>query len=427
MEWIEQISTITREITQNSNSMNWLSSIIFLGALFFISVLSDLITKKILLVSIEKVAKKSKTQWDDFLIESKFFHRLSHLVPAIILYFTIGIVLEQHEWIHHLGLRLIQVVMIFVGATALSSLLNSLHSIYQTFPYAKNVSIRSYLQLARIFIYSIAGILILSILFDKSPVAFLTGMGAMAAVIMLVFKDTILGFVASIQLSANRMVHIGDWISMPSRGADGDVFEITLNTVKVRNWDKTISTIPTYALVSESFVNWRGMVESGGRRIMRSIYLDMKSIRFCSQEMLERYKKIGLVHNHLEQKTAEIDAERAVQNLDPDDLLNGRRMTNLGVFRKYCEEYIDKHPKTYGRDSQFIVMIRHLQPTEKGLPLEIYCFTNDNNWVAYEGIQADIFDHLLAMVPAFDLRIFQYPSSHDIAGLTEGIGDRVTQ
>ena len=413
--FIENINETVEQIMHSGGMKDWLSSLICLFVIFIICVIADLITKKILLTSIRKIAKKSKTKWDDYLLDSRFFHRLSHLVPAVIMYFTIGIALGNYEWLHQTALKLINVYMIFVGAIVFSALLNSLHSIYQTFPYAKNVSIHSYLQLARIFIYSIAGILVLSILFEKSPVAFLTGMGAMAAVLMLVFKDTILGFVASIQLSANQMVHIGDWISMPSRGADGDVFEITLNTVKVRNFDKTISTIPTYALVTESFVNWRGMVESGGRRIMRSIYLDMKSIQFCSQEMLERYKKIGLVSEHLEKKTEEIDADRAEQNLAPNDLLNGRRMTNLGVFRKYCEEYIDKHPKTYGRDSQFIVMIRHLQPTEKGLPLEIYCFTNDNNWIAYEGIQADIFDHLLAMVPAFDLKVFQYPSSYDFS------------
>jgi miniconductance mechanosensitive channel len=266
-----------------------------------------------------------------------------------------------------------------------------------------------------IIVYGIAIILILSILLGRSPKYLFTGLGALAAVLILVFKDTILGFVASIQLTANNMVRIGDWISMPKHNADGTVTEITLNTVKVQNWDKTISTIPTYALVSDSFGNWRGMEESGGRRIKRHINLDMQSVKFCTPEMLEEFNKITCLKDYINDRQVEISKYNESNKIDNSVIVNGRRMTNLGTFRRYLEFYLRNHPMIH---DNMTFLIRHLQPTEKGIPLEIYVFSKDQRWANYESIQADIFDHILAVIPHFHLRVFQNPSGEDFKALS---------
>ena len=236
-------------------------------------------------------------------------------------------------------------------------------------------------------------------------------MGASAAILMLVFKDTILGFVASVQVSANNMVKPGDWIEMPSRRADGTVLEISLNTVKVQNWDATISTIPTYALVSESFTNWKGMEEGGGRRIKRSIYIDMHSVKFCPPELLEQLKRVHLVKDYIEQRSNEIEEYNNAKGFDVSMPVNGRRMTNLGIFRRYVEFYIRNNPNI---NTNLIHMVRHLQPTERGIPVEVYCFSALKGWVDYEGVQADLFDHILSIAPYFELRVFQSPSGDDV-------------
>jgi miniconductance mechanosensitive channel len=238
----------------------------------------------------------------------------------------------------------------------------------------------------------------------------LGGLGAMAAVLMFVFKDTILGFVAGIQLSANNMVRIGDWIEMPGKNADGTVIEITLNTVKVQNWDKTIAQFPTYALVSESFINWRGMEESEGRRIKRSVYIDLKSVKFCTPEMLEKFRKVQILHEYIDNKEIELKVYNDTHGIDNSILMNGRRQTNLGVFRHYVTEYLKKHPKIH---NEMTFLVRHLQPTERGIPIEIFVFSREKSWPVYESIQADIFDHILAVVPEFGLRVFQNPTGDD--------------
>jgi len=258
---------------------------------------------------------------------------------------------------------------------------------------------------------------IIAIIIGKNPMSLLVGLGASAAVLMLVFKDTILGLVASVQLSANNMVKPGDWIEMPSRNADGTVLEITLNTVKVQNWDRTISTIPTYAMVSESFHNWKGMEESDGRRIKRSVFIDKKSVSFCSDEMLERFRKIHILKEYIDEKTAEIKQYNEERGIDSSIPVNGRRLTNIGVFRKYMELYLKNNPKI---NQEATCMVRQLQPTERGIPMEIYCFSNEKTWVLYEGVQADIFDHVFAIVPEFGLKLFQNPSGDDFRALTQG-------
>ncbi|MCK4853828.1 MAG: mechanosensitive ion channel, partial [Bacteroidales bacterium] len=294
--------------------------------------------------------------------------------------------------------------------------INALHQIYLTTPISQGRPIKGYVQVVKIIIYFIAIILIIASLTKESPGKLLTGLGAMAAVLMLVFKDTILGFVASIQLSANKMVVPGDWISMPSHNADGTVLDISLNTVKVQNWDKTIATVPTYALVSESFQNWKGMEESGGRRIKRSINIDMNSVRFVDDELADRFKKIQFLKDYVVSREAEIIKYNEEHKIDGSILVNGRRMTNLGTFRKYIEEYLHRHPKIHN-DMTFLV--RQLQPDERGLPIEIYVFSNDQAWANYEAIQADIFDHILAVIPEFELRVFQSPSGRDFQNLAK--------
>ncbi len=379
--------------------------------LLFMAYLSYVIVKRIILKTINTLAKRSKAQWDDILVEKKVFSKFAHLAPALVIYLTVGFALSNYPEIASKIQALIMIYMLFIGLLVADAFISALHEIYNTLPIAESRPIKGYIQVVKIFLYFIIILSILSILFNKEIGHFLTGLGAMAAVLLLVFKDTILGFVASIQLSANDMVKPGDWIAMPSRGADGPVTDITLNTVKVRNWDKTVSTIPTYALVTESFVNWRGMEESGGRRIKRHINIDMKSVQFCDEEMIKKFMKIHYLKEYIEQKREEIRKFNEANNVDISMLANGRRVTNLGTFRKYVEFYLKNHPKIH---QELTFLIRHLQPTDKGIPLEIYVFSNEQAWAEYEAIQSDIFDHLIAVIPEFGLRVFQSPSGDDI-------------
>jgi len=303
--------------------------------------------------------------------------------------------------------------MIFVGMLIIDAFLNSLHDAYQTLSISKERPIKGYIQSIKIIIYAFGIIFILSVILGKSPGALFASLGAIAAILILVFKDTILGFVSGIQLSANQMVKPGDWITMPSKNADGTVLEITLNTVKVQNFDKTIVTIPTYALISESFQNWKGMEESGGRRIARSIFIDLKSVKFCDHEMLEKFKKIKQIQNYIIEKQIDIDQHNSKLEIDDNDKVSRRNLTNIGVFRKYMEIFLNNHPKIYGKDPNYTLIVRHLQPTENGLPIQVYAFSKDQDWGMYEQVQADIFDHIFAVVPEFELRVFQNPTGGD--------------
>jgi miniconductance mechanosensitive channel len=262
----------------------------------------------------------------------------------------------------------------------------------------------------------IGAILVISNLMGQSPVILLSGIGALSAVVMLVFKDSILGLVAGIQLTSNDMLRVGDWIEMPKYDADGSITDISLNTVKIQNWDKTITTIPTYAMISDSFKNWRGMQNSGGRRIKRSIYIDTNSISFCTPEMIEQFEKIQYLENYILTKQKEINDYNVRYKIDRSSLVNGRALTNIGVFRAYIQAYLEKHP---GIHKEMTLMVRQLAPQETGLPIEIYAFTNKTEWAVYEGIQADIFDHILAIAPSFGLRIFQNPTGHDFKQLKD--------
>lgn len=381
---------------------------------FLLSYIADRLVKGLFIKILARFVKKSKTLWDDVLLGRKFFSRLAHFAPALVVFYTIHWVFDGYPVLVSIVQGATRVYMIFVGMQVIDAFLNAVHDIYLTLPVSRSRPIKGYVQITKVIFYFIGTILIFSVILNKNPGYFLGGLGAFAAILLLVFKDTILGLVAGIQLSANDMVRPGDWISMPGYNADGTVSDISLNTVKVQNWDKTISTIPTYALVSNSFTNWRGMEESGGRRIKRAINIDMKSVRFCDDEMVQKFKKIQILQEYIDFKLEELAKYNKENGIDETVKVNGRRMTNIGVFRKYVEAYLKKHPKIHN-DMTFLV--RQLNPSEKGIPLEIYVFSNDQQWANYESIQADIFDHLLAVIPEFNLRVFQNPTGDDFRQL----------
>ncbi len=308
------------------------------------------------------------------------------------------------------------VYMILAGLFAFNAFLKAVLDIYHTFDVSRQKPIKGYIQVVQIIISVFVGIIAVSLVMGQKPWFLLSGLGAMTAVLILVFKDSILGLVAGIQLSTNDMVRIGDWIEMPKYDTDGDVVDVSLNTIKVQNWDKTITTIPAYALVSDSFKNWRGMSESGGRRIKRALYIDMASIKFCTNEMLDRFEKFQLISEYIESKRKEIAQYNEEHNIDTSELINGRNLTNVGTFRAYVAAYLHYHPKV---NQNMTFLIRHLPPGEYGLPIEIYVFSNDQVWANYEAIQADIFDHVMAVVPLFDLRLFQNPSGGDFRTLAK--------
>lgn len=405
---------ISKGITPNY--ADWINVFTFILIILIIGLAADLIAKKVIVNLIKHLVKRTKNKWDDIILERKVFNKLAHFAPALVFHYSIDLVFNMHPNLASFVHTIINIYMTVIGTMVFVSFTKALHEIYQHTEISKNRPIKGYIQLVNIFVYFIAAIIIISFITGNPPTKLLAGLGAMAAVLMLVFKDTILGLVASVQLSANNMVKIGDWIDMPSRKADGTVLEITLNTVKIQNWDKTIATVPTYALVSESFTNWRGMEESGGRRIKRSISIDMSSVKFCTNEMLEKFKKIHRLKTYIPEKLEELEKFNSENQIDNSVLVNGRRLTNLGVFRKYMEEYLHNHPKIH-KDMTFLV--RQLQPNEKGIPIEFYVFSSDQAWANYESIQADIFDHVLAVLPEFELRVFQNPTAYSFENLSK--------
>ena len=413
-QWVEKLDKLLLSTGMPESLGATTRTVIVAVIIFSLAILADIVTRRIIVSGIKRVVRKTKTQIDDILIQRRVFHKIAHVIPGLLIYSTAEFIFSDYPVLGDIVTRLALIYIIIVLLLSIDSFINALHQIYLTTPISKGRPIKGYVQVVKIIIYFIAIILIIASLTRESPGKLLTGLGAMAAVLMLVFKDTILGFVASIQLSANKMVVPGDWIDMPSHNADGTVIDISLNTVKVQNWDKTIATVPTYALVSDSFRNWKGMEESGGRRIKRSINIDMNSVRFVDDEMAERFKKIQLLKDYVVNREEEILKYNEDNKIDGSILVNGRRMTNLGTFRKYVEEYLHQHPKIHN-DMTFLV--RQLQSDERGLPLEIYVFSNDQAWANYEAIQSDIFDHILAVIPEFDLKVFQNPSGRDFQNL----------
>lgn len=367
---------------------------------------------------VTRLVLKTKSTWDDILLDNNVFSSIAHIAPAAILYSAIDLSSDEVVWLSGTLKFITEVYFTGIFIYVTYSLLNSVLDIYNTFPSARSRPIKGYLQLIKIIIALTAIILFISVQFDKNPLTILGGLGAMAAVVLLVFKDSILGFVASIQLTANNMVKLGDWIELPKHGADGTIEDISLTTVKVQNWDKTITTVPTYALVENSVKNWKGMEESGGRRIKRALSIDISSIKFCSREDIDRLSKISLISDYVMGKESTFNSETEGDRVLEDGRVEGFGQTNIGIFRRYIEQYLAKHPLI---SNEMTFIVRQLQSTDRGLPIEIYVFSKRQEWPKYEAIQSDIFDHILAIAPIFDIRIYQSPTGNDIKVLSNSI------
>lgn len=392
----------------------WLTLAIDLIIVLLLSGIADWISRKVLLRFVRQYVTRSKNKYDDVFLEKKVFGALAHLVPAAIVWYSLPWLFEGVEFGISWLRKIVTIYMIIVVLGVVRRFMRAVESIAMQSRRYEGKPVASYIQVFMIVSYIIGAVLILSMVIGKSPIAILTAFGAATAILLLIFRDTILGLVASIQISANDMVRLGDWVSMDKYGADGDVIEINLTTVKVRNWDKTITTVPTYAFIADSFKNWRGMQSMGVRRIKRSINVNINSVGFVEQAQMEVFMKLERVAGYVKKRQEEIDQYNREKGVDKTELINGRQMTNLGVFRHYALQYLREHPKIAQNET---VMVRQLQPTETGVPLEIYCFSSDIAWVNYEGIQSDIFDHLLAAAPRFGLQIFQNPSGADLRSL----------
>lgn len=377
--------------------------------------LAYLFSRSWLISALTRLTERTQTVWDDVLVRREVPHRLGLILPLVVIH--VGASLLPHldggvvDSVHRVTLA----GMVVAGLAALSALLNAANDIYEHLSPLEGRSIKGYLQLAKILLFLVGAVLVVAVLMDRSPLLLLGGLGAMTAVLLLVFRDTILGLVASVQLASNDMVRVGDWIEVPEYGADGDVIDIALHTVKVRNWDQTITTIPTYKLIEESFRNWRGMAEAGGRRIKRAIHVDVGCVRFLTPEDVTRFRGYALLTGYLDEKLAELG--HGVDEHDPDAALTqgARRLTNLGTFRAYIEAYLRQHEGLHHDGMTFLV--RQLPPGPEGVAIEVYVFTRDTDWVVHEHLTADLFDHLLASLPRFDLRPFQHPTSAALEAL----------
>ena len=383
-------------------------------ALLAAAIVIDLIAKRILVGTVRSLAKRSSVSWDDALVRHNVFGRLVQVVPALIVFYGATIVPELPE----AGVKLVRNIamgyMVLMLTMAFSAMLSALNTIYASTPAAKERSIKGFVQLVQIVVWVLGGVLTTAMILDRSPLLLLSGFGAMTAILLLIFKDTILSLVASVQLTAQDMVRVGDWIEMPQFGADGDVIDVQLHTVKVQNWDKTITTIPTHRLITDSFKNWRGMSQTGARRIKRAVVIDVSSIRIQTEDEIEHFTRFALLGNYIKEKQQELADYNAGLATEVDEEVNRRRLTNIGTFRAYAFNYLKNHPRI---DQNMTLIIRQLAPGPEGLPLEIYCFTNTTEWAVYEDIQSDIFDHLLAVVPEFGLRLFQKPAGSDLVNL----------
>lgn len=372
--------------------------------LIIVAYVLDYLFKKLFIIFLAIVAARTKSSFDDFLVANKTAKYLAHLVPLLFIYKTVPVILKGFTYWEYIFEKGIKIYIIILSLWITRSIFNSLRDYLKQKPRFSDKPIDSYIQVIMLFLWLFGIVSFVLILFDVSKTALLTTFGSISAIIILIFRDTILGFVASISVSVNDMVRIGDWITMEKFGADGDVIEINLATVKVRNFDNTTTTIPTYSLISDSFKNWRGMLDSDGRRIKRHILIKANSVRFIQTAELEKFKKIQHLTAYIEHRQADIDKYNTNNGIDKSVIVNGRNLTNLGLFRKYINQYILSHP---GINKDMHLMVRHLQPTEKGIPLEIYCFSKDKTWLNYEHIMADIFDHIIASMPYFDLEIFE--------------------
>ena len=411
---MEQLTDLLNSAATSLADHPFIATMIGVTLLVVVALAADLVAKRQLVRLLRRLALRTRGTWDDALIEQRVFSRFAQCIPA-------AVVMVGAKWIPNIAdgvLRMIEnaalAYLALMLTLALGATMSAANSIYEQYPIARNRPLKGYIQIAKIILYSIGAILVISALLDRSPLLLLGSFGALTAVLMLVFRDTILSLVASIQLIGNDMVRVGDWIEMPGCSADGDVIDVALHTVKVQNWDKTITTIPTHKLISESFRNWRGMSESGGRRIKRSLLLDQNSIRFLTDEETAKFERFALLENYITTKRQELSTDNTGLNDDEASTVNLRRLTNIGTFRAYIVSYLRGRADI---SDTMTFLVRQLPPGADGLPIEIYIFTNTTEWVSYEAIQADIFDHLLAIIPEFGLRVYQKPSGMDVRAL----------
>lgn len=410
---------------------DWPDLLLWIGVLAIAALIADRVASGLLQRVFGGVAARTRSSWDDRIAERKVVQRLAHVVPALVVYFGIGPALgltaagvegapgEPLSIAWTVVRRVAAAYIVFAIVRAFAAFLDAVNDIYtESYTEAKSRPIKGYLQVVGLVAWLAAAVVIVSVLAGRSPVLFLSGLGALAAVLMLVFRDTILSLVASIQIASNDMVRIGDWLSVPQADSDGEVIDIALHTVKIQNWDKTISTIPTSKFITESFRNWRGMSESGGRRIKRSLRLDMNSVRFLHDDEIEELSRRELLQDHMRDLRGRIDRYNAAKEAgNPGVIPEIRRLTNLGTFRVYVQKYLEAHPRTH---KEMTLLARQLAPGPQGVPIEVYCFSNDTAWAKYEAFQADIFDHLIAILPEFGLKAYQSPAGSDFARAMAG-------
>lgn len=409
---MEQVShKLYNYLADSGLSAEWAAyinmAILLVGVLIILFVI-DFILRKVLIGLFTRLSVNSKTHFDDFLVKNRAPRNIAHIIPLVLLFNAVPFVFRDFPAIESFLLKTMEVLGIFLFLWIVRSLLNTIKDFLKTLPSLKDKPIDSYIQVFMIFAWAFGLFFAFSVITGIELWKFLTALGTASAVIILVFKDTIMGFVASIQVSINDMVRIGDWVTFDKYGADGDVTEINLATVKVQNFDNTITTIPTYAMISDSFKNWRGMTDSGGRRIKRALLIKQESIRFLDHSSIQSLRKIELISDYIDKRSEDITTYNAKNNIDKSLLINGRNLTNIGVFRKYIDAYLNIHS---GVNEEMTIMVRQLDPTSQGIPIEIYAFSTDKRWANYEYIMADIFDHLLAAIPFFELEGFELPSS----------------
>ncbi len=420
VDWVNDFHTWLDSRLPGEQFGAWTGRLAVVALTAIIAWLTWLITRHVTVAIIRRMATRTRTQWDDRLVERGFFDRLAWLVPAVIVYLAAPLYAEP--FLSSLALdivlmRLSTAWMVIVGVRSISALLNAAADVYDALDKKKANPISGFVGGVKLVLWIIGGILCTAAITGQNPSGLVAGIGALTAVIMLVFRDSILGLVASFQIFINDLVRVGDWIEMPAHGVDGDVISVTLTTVKVQNWDRTISTIPSYNLISESFKNWRGMQDSDGRRLKRAIAIDMNSVHFCTPSQIERFRRFAFLKDYIDTKQAEVAEYNDTHGIDTSEIINGRRLTNLGTFRAYVLEYLKRH---VGINNDMTQMVRQLAPSAEGLPIEIYVFSLDKRWEHYEALQADIFDHLLSVIGQFDLRVFQSPTGNDLAGLGTG-------
>lgn len=412
---MEEVLSFTNLILQslglNPNMADKLDRFVILLVIALFAFITDIVVRKILVGIVFNIVKKTRNKWDDLFLDKKLLNDLALFAPAVLVYALLPLAFQQEPDILFWSRKFILVFMSILLIITINTSIGIVQKIAEVSQRLKGKTLNGFFQILKIIVSFTGTIIIVSIIIDKSPTTLFAGLGASAAVLMLVFKDTIVGFVSGILLSSNKMLRVGDWITCKKHNVNGVVIEISLNTVKIRNFDNTIITMPPYSLVSDSFQNWRNMQENGARRIMRSINIDMHSIKFCTREMIEKYRKISLIKDYIDSQEKQLYEYNLQNGIDDSVMVNGMRLTNIGVFRAYLQRYIENQPTI---DKNQIYMIRQMEPTENGLPIQIYFFTTKFQWVAYEGVMADVFDHIIAVIPEFDLNVFQNLTSKDI-------------